>query len=213
MLVLSNSPVPWSAVYAVLPCYTLPHAFPILPFRCQMTKQQLPSKGTLKVEFVSTKRPTMNDKPLTDTEFDVMWLSLVDTKRLAQQAAALEGGCLFSKDNTDGATPLEPLQLHKPRPLSPRRTANSPAPSVAPAATAPTVHVHVVTDQWKLALLNVLVTDCYFTAAQARQVVAAFSYGEVKVEAAVKVKGLMVARTATVVKMSAQFSSRKKYVT
>lgn len=37
-------------------------------------------------------------------------------------------------------------------------------------------------------LCQVLIQDCYFTSAQAGQIVAAFSYGEDKVEAAVKVR-------------------------
>lgn len=35
--------------------------------------------------------------------------------------------------------------------------------------------------------MQVLIRDCYFTSAQAGQIVAAFSYGEDKVESAVKV--------------------------
>lgn len=41
---------------------------------------------------------------------------------------------------------------------------------------------------WCLLPVQVLLQDCYFTSSQAGQIVAAFSYGEDKVEAAVKVR-------------------------
>lgn len=40
--------------------------------------------------------------------------------------------------------------------------------------------------------LQVLLQDCYFTSAQAGQIVAALSYGEDKVEAAVKVRQVLL---------------------
>jgi len=47
--------------------------------------------------------------------------------------------------------------------------------------------------------LQVLLQDCYFTSAQAGQIVAAFSYGEDKVEAAVKVSQVLLQFMSTAV--------------
>jgi hypothetical protein len=56
----------------------------------QVTKQQLPSSGILSVTFVASHRASWEAQPLSDTEFDSMWRCLVDPRRLAKTALALE---------------------------------------------------------------------------------------------------------------------------
>jgi hypothetical protein len=55
-----------------------------------VTKQQLPSSGILCVTFISSHRASWEAQQLSDTEFDSMWRCLVDPRRLARTAVALE---------------------------------------------------------------------------------------------------------------------------
>jgi hypothetical protein len=56
----------------------------------QVTKQQLPSAGVLSLTFVAKHRAPCEVAPLTDAEFETMWLDMVDPRRLAKAAAAVE---------------------------------------------------------------------------------------------------------------------------
>jgi hypothetical protein len=79
-----------------------------------MTRQQLPRQGQLKLEFFSDHKQDKTAVPLTDDEFDSMWVAMVDARRLASSAEALQGD-----DDCDG---LPATRVHgQPLPQAGRR--------------------------------------------------------------------------------------------
>jgi hypothetical protein len=236
--------------------------------RCQqMTKQSLPSKGTLTLTFIASHVDTRDAQTLSPAEFDSLWVRQVQPMHSSRCA-------LLLPEPQPQPQPL--LQSAAASASSSSSSAAAAAGAAAGAAAAPALRqaalcsasgvaaadsrtqLHGVTDSWKMQLLRVrgpqracvlractsaqgahmappccarcsmhavhgapghhphaphsahthahthththtrahthtrhhqvLLQDCYFSSAQAGQVVASFAYGEDKVEAAVKVR-------------------------
>lgn len=165
-------------------CYSPAESTPppagLLP---QVTKQQLPSSGTLTVTFVASHRASWEAQPLSEPEFDSMWRCLVDPRRLARTAAALEqtltisfGGSGLGNNQAEGVAAGEPGSSSSTRSSKSARSGGvgggvgvpivtgrswydagcSMAGSVAGAGGGSGAsHVHAVTDGWKMQLLQV----------------------------------------------------------
>eukprot|EP00775_Hariotina_reticulata_P004522 gene4522-4774_t len=211
-----------------------------------VTKQQLPTAGTLCLTFLSKHRASCEALPLSDAEFDTLWQDMVDPRRLANAAAAVEHQLNLSSHafgpldsavaaRFQGTTAASDSKTHiSGMAITGRQSCKSAKSAAVLAAMgvgswygasqvgawgstaagsgkargkgraqgtsngaleaggAGSCHVHGITDGWKLQLLQVLIQDCFFTSTQARAIVKAFSYGEDKIDAAVKVFGCVV---------------------
>jgi hypothetical protein len=152
----------------------------------QVTKQQLPSAGVLCVAFISSHRASWEAQPLTGTEFDSMWRCLVDPRRLAKTAVALEqtlnisfggsglgdaagnseaAGCEVAGLGPGSSSTSSSKSAAAAAPIVTGRSwydvGASMAGSVAGAAGGSSGnHVHAVTDGWKMQLLQVRPVAC-----------------------------------------------------
>ncbi|GIL76620.1 hypothetical protein Vretifemale_6114, partial [Volvox reticuliferus] len=190
------------------------------PFRLTNTNQmQLPVRGRLHVEFISCTPLIRDEGPLTDTEVRSMWFAIADpdgsrtpqgpmTLTSAQEEEGSHGGSAQGsplKRGAKGGSAPAALPRKSPR-GGPGSVSIKSLAAVAAAGRggagrggvpgtseiSSATELKGATDEWKLQLLEALVTDVYLNCAQLKHILRCFDGREMRTEAVVQAFGVLV---------------------
>ncbi|GLI66639.1 hypothetical protein VaNZ11_010475 [Volvox africanus] len=191
------------------------------PFRLNNTNQmQLPVRGRLHVEFVSCTPLVRDEGPLTDTEVRSMWFTIADPEGVRtpqgpmtlispqeEEAAAQAGSSPGSPSRRGGKGGSAAAALPRKSPRGgPGSVSIKSLAAVAAAGRggagrggvpgtteiSSATELKGATDEWKLQLLEALVTDVYLTCAQLKYILRCFDGRDMRTEAVVQAFGVLV---------------------